>query len=77
MYTAMGFTVTLTNNADGNITSIMTYTSSSIPPNGLLVVSCDIPTTNTTQTENTVITLKGVFVHVMHVRWYLIYSVLK
>ena len=62
MYTAMGFTVTLTNNADGNITSIMTYTPSSVPLNGQLhvAVSCDIPTTNTTQTENTVITFKGI-----------------
>ena len=60
MYTAMGFTVTLTNNADGNITSIMTYTPSSVPLNGLVAVSCDIPSTNTTQTENTVITFKGI-----------------
>ena len=60
MYTAMGFAVTLTNNADGNITSIMTYTPPSTPPDGLLVVSCgDSSTTNITQTENTTITFKG------------------
>ena len=55
----MGFTVTLTNAADDNITSIMTYVPSSVPLNGQLLVSCDIPTTNTTQAKNTVITFKG------------------
>ena len=61
MYTAMGFTVMLTNNADGNITSIMTYTPSSVPLNGQLVVTCDNPSaTNTAQTENTIIKFKGI-----------------
>ena len=65
MYTAMGFTVTLTNNAHGNITSMMTYTPSSVHPkaNGQLVVTCDDPgVTNTTQTKNTTITFKGMHV---------------
>ena len=61
MYTAMGFTVTLTNNTAGILSSMMTYTPSSVPLNGLVVVSCDIPSIiNTTQTESTIITLKGI-----------------
>ena len=60
MYTAIGFTVTLTNSTAGILTSMMSYTPSSVPLNGLVAVSCDSPTTNTTQTETTAITFKGV-----------------
>ena len=57
MYTAMGFTVMLTNAATNNLTSIMTYTPSSVPPNRLVVVSCD--DMGAAQTETAAITFKG------------------
>ena len=65
MYTAMGFTVTLTNSTVGILSSMMTYTPSSLPPNALvIVVSCDDPNThNASQTETAAITLKGIFVN--------------